>query len=147
MMGGLVIMILMGIIGGTPEIRGVVMPIALAAFLVGLAAFVYSKWTEQSGIREGAMAVRKVLDDVVNPRYVDSEAKIRWTISVVVKPTKTYHMGRTMLERPTVSIYALRSANADGALTTWQLPEALLTGLTLPVFNAGAPPLASRPEV
>lgn len=135
MMAGLVIMILMGIIGGTPAIRGVVMPISLTAFLIGVAAFVYSKWTEQAGIRDGAAAVRKVLDDVVNPRYADSEAKVRWTVSVQVKQTKTYHMGRTLLERPVVTIYCLRSANADGVMTNWQLPESLLSGLTLPVVS------------
>jgi uncharacterized membrane protein len=88
MMGGLVIMILMGIIGGTAESRGVVMPIALVAFLIGVLAFIYSKWVEQGGIREGAQAVKKVLDDVINPRYADGEAKLRWTVRDPHIPTR-----------------------------------------------------------
>lgn len=133
MMLGLVIMILMGIIGGTTEIRSVVMPLSFICFLVGLLAFIYSKWTEQSGIREGAQAVRKVLDDVVNPRYSSSEDKIRWTVAVQTKSKKTYHMGKTLLERPVISIYCLRSANADGVMTDWNVPESFLSGLSVVV--------------
>ena len=83
MMGGLVIFILMGIIGGTPAIRGVVNPIALVTFLVGVVAFLYSKWVEQQSITDGAHAVKKILDDVVNPRYIDNEHKLKWTVSSV----------------------------------------------------------------
>ncbi len=49
-------------------------------------------------------------------------------VTVQTKQHKSYHMGRTLLERPVISIYALRSANQDGALTDWQLPESLLAG-------------------
>jgi len=80
MMAGLVILIIMGIIGGTPEIRGVVVPIAFTTFLVGFLAFLYSKWVEQGAIRLGAIAVKRVLDDVVNPRYATSPHGIRWTV-------------------------------------------------------------------
>jgi hypothetical protein len=80
MMAGLVILIVMGIIGGTPEIRGVVVPIAFTISLVGFLAFLYSKWVEQGVIREAAAAVRKVLEDVVNPHYTDSPHRIRWVV-------------------------------------------------------------------
>lgn len=129
MMGALVILILMGIIGGTPESRGVVMPLAMVIFLVGLLSFLYSKYLEQGSIREAADAVRKVVEEVVNPRYEDSPHRIKWVVCVHLKPKKSYHMGRQIMERPVISIYCLRSPNAEGVLTDWELPEALTHGV------------------
>lgn len=161
MMASLVILIVMGIIGGTPEIRGVVVPIAFTMFLLGFLAFLYSKWVEQSAIRLGAVAVKRVLDDVVNPRYTSSPHAIRWTVrphpllcpssqrqtctamsrpsraplqvTVQMKDKKSYHLGRTLLERPVVSVYLLRSEDASGTMRNWTLPDALTSGALLGV--------------
>lgn len=42
---------------------------------------------------------------------------------------KDYHLGKEFMERPVVSIYALRSENAQGVLTDWEVPAELLSGL------------------
>ena len=123
------IFIIMGVVGGTPEIRGVVIPIVMVIFLVGLTAFFYSKWIEQPGIKEGAALVKKMLDEKVNPLYVDSPYRIRWTVRVVLKAKGTVHIGQPFVERPIISIYCLRSPNDAGVLTDWVLPEAFTSGL------------------
>ena len=38
-------------------------------------------------------------------------------------------MGKDFMDRPVVTIYALRSENAQGTLTEWEVPPELLTGL------------------
>jgi hypothetical protein len=129
MLGAFTIFIIMGIIGGTPEIRGVVIPICLALFVAGLASFAYSKFIEQPGIKDGAELVKKLLDERINPNYVDHPFRIRWTVRVYMKPKSTMHMGKTFVERPVISIYALRSPNDAGVLTDWVLPEAFTAGL------------------
>ena len=37
--------------------------------LIGLASFIYSKCVEQGTIREGAAAVKKVIDEEINVKY------------------------------------------------------------------------------
>ena len=61
----------MGIIGGTPAVRSAVIPLCLAVFLFGAASFLYSKCVEQGTIREGAAAVKRVIDEEINPKYAD----------------------------------------------------------------------------
>lgn len=131
MMGAFVILIIMGIIGGTPQLRSMVIPIAFLMFLAGAISFVYSKWVEQAGIREGAANVKKLLDDTVNGRYANSPHRIKWTIAVHVKPKKRYQLGRTFMERPVISIYCLRSVNKEGQLTDWSLPASLLHSIII----------------
>jgi hypothetical protein len=54
---------------------------------------------------------------------------------VQTQKKKPYHLGRPFLERPVLSIYALRSPNAEGVMTDWQLPPELLgDGVTVPPF-------------
>jgi len=48
-----------------------------------------------------------------------------------MKAKKSYHLGRTVLERPVISLYALRSEDASGAMRNWTLPEALTSGTLL----------------
>lgn len=127
--------IIMGIVGGTPEIRGVVIPIFMVAFLIGLGAFIYSKWIEQPGIKEGAALVKKMLDEQINPRYVDSSYRIRWTVRVYMQKKSTLHMGQQFVERPIISIYALRSPNEAGVLTDWALPEAFTSALFVDITD------------
>jgi hypothetical protein len=127
--GSFTVLIVMGIIGGTPQIRQVVLGICAIVFIIGMIVFIYSKWIEQGGIKEGAMAAKKVLDETVNPNYIDSPNKIRWTIAVHIQAKKTLHLGKQFLERPVISIYALRSANAEGVLTDWTLPDAILNSI------------------
>ena len=133
MLGAFAIFIVMGIAGGTPESRAVIVPMVMALFLAGLASFVYSKWLEQPGIKEGAALVKKLIDDEINPRYLDSRFRVRWAVRVYMQPSSTMHLGKQFLERPIVSIYTLRSPNADGVLTDWTLPEAFLSGLFVDV--------------
>jgi len=133
MLGAFAVFILLGIVGGTPESRAVIVPMVMALFLAGLASFVYSKWLEQPGIKEGAALVKKLIDDEINPRYLDSRFRVRWAVRVYMQPSSTMHLGKQFLERPIVSIYTLRSPNADGVLTDWTLPEAFLSGLFVDV--------------
>jgi len=71
----------MGILGEfAGNARTPVIMCCLAAFLVGLCVFGYSKWIEQPGIRAGADAVKTLLDGTLNPRYERSEFKIRWAV-------------------------------------------------------------------
>lgn len=39
---------------------------------------------------------------------------------------KTLHLGRTLLERPVVTLWCLYSPNAEGAMTEWDLPDAIV---------------------
>lgn len=57
-----------------------------------------------------------------------------------LKAKKTYHLGRTMLERPVISIYVLRSEDGSGVMRNWTLPEALTSGALL-----GVAPLSPSP--
>jgi hypothetical protein len=123
MMGGLVIMIIMGIVAESPAVRGVVMPVALVMALLGMVVFVYSKFLEQPGIRAGAELVKRMVESDINPKYTDSQYRIRWTVQVKTKTKHTYHMGKQFLERPVITIWALRSANEEGVLTDWVLPD------------------------
>jgi len=129
MLGAFSVFIIMGMVGGTPESRGAIIPIVFVAFLLGLASFMYAKWIEQPGIRKGASVVKALLENDVQPRYTDSEYRIRWTIRVNVQKRSTMHMGKVFVERPIISIYALRSQNDEGVLLDWPLPEALMHGL------------------
>jgi hypothetical protein len=80
MLTAFVILILIGIIGGDDNSRTAVISITMVIFLAGIMSFLYSKWVEQSGIREGAQVVKALLDDQINPRYADSPHRIRWTV-------------------------------------------------------------------
>ncbi len=71
---------MMGIIGGTASFRSVMMPISLILMLLGSLSFLYSKFVEQGAIRVGAAAVRKVLDEVVIPRYDRNQHLLKWTV-------------------------------------------------------------------
>ena len=129
MLGAFSAFIIMGMIGGTPDVRAVVIPILFVVFLAGVASFYYSKWIEQPGVKAGAVLVKKLIDEDINPRYASSPARIRWTIRVNVAKREAMHLGATFVERPIISIYALRSEDADGRLLDWPLPEAFMTGL------------------
>jgi hypothetical protein len=129
MLGAFTLFIVMGIIGGTPEIRGIMIPICLALFVGGGLSFTYSKWIEQPGIKEGSALVKKLLDEKINPNYVDHPYRIRWVIRVLMKKKSTMHVGQTFVERPVISIYCLRSENDAGVLTDWTLPQAFTSAL------------------
>jgi hypothetical protein len=133
MLGSFAIFIVMGVVGGTPEIRSVIIPICLALFAIGLLCFNYSKWIEQPGIKEGAALVKRLLDEKVNPNYVDHPYRIRWVVRVFMKKKSTMHLGQTFVERPIISIYCLRSPNDAGILTDWVLPDAFTSGLFVDV--------------
>ncbi len=124
MLGSFSGFILMGIVGGTPEIRGVIVPLISAAFFVGAACFWYSKWIEQPGIKAGAQIAKRLIDEEINPRYADSPHAIKWVIRVNVQKRSTMHMNKAFVERPIISLYLLRSHNDAGVLTDWVLPEA-----------------------
>lgn len=120
----------MGVVGEyAGEARHTINTILIVGFVVGLLAFFYSKWIEQGGIEQGAVLVRKMIDADINPRYAGSAAKIRWTVSVFRQKKKQYHLGKEFHDRPVVSLYALRSENAAGQMTEWEVPQELLTGL------------------
>jgi hypothetical protein len=133
MLGAFALFILMGIVGGTPEARGVLLPIIFLIFLGGLMSSTYSRWIEQPAIKEGAAIVKKMLDEDVNPRYADSRFRIRWTVRVYMQPKSTIHLGQTFVEQPIISIYSLRSPNSEDVLTDWTLPEVFLSGLFVDV--------------
>jgi hypothetical protein len=118
-----------GFVGGTPDIRSVLIPLIFLIFLAGLLNFFYSKWIEQPGIKEGAVLVKKLIDEDVNPRYATSAFRLRWTVRVNVQKRSSLHLGHTFVERPIISIYALRSTNDEGVLLDWPLPDALTQGL------------------
>lgn len=136
MMTGFIILILLGIIGGTPGFRAAVFPICFLVFLAGMLCFIYSKFIEQDAIRKGAQAVKKAVDDIVNPRYADSPNKVTWVVTVHIAHKKAYHMGKEMVERPVISIYVLKAPNEEGNLVDWQLPEQLMHGLIIKDFPA-----------
>ena len=129
MLGAFSAFILMGMIGGTPEFRGVMLPLCLAAFFLGVGCFSFAKWIEQPGIRKGAAVVKALLENDVQPRYADSAFRLRWTIRVNVQKKTALHMGKVFVERPILSIYALRAHDDAGVLLDWPLPEALMHGL------------------
>jgi len=45
------------------------------------------------------------------------------------KQKKDYHLGKDFMDRPVVSLYALRSENQYGVMTDWQVPAEILQGL------------------
>lgn len=129
LLGSFIAFIIMGIIGGTPEIRSVILPIICVVFFAGVFTLYYSKWIEQPGVKAGAVLVKKLLDEQINPGYADSTYRIRWTVRVNVAKASTMHMGTTFVERPIISIYALRSEGDNGMLLDWPLPEVFMQGL------------------
>jgi hypothetical protein len=133
MLGAFAVFILLGIVGGTPELRSAVMPLCMCLFLAGAASFTYSKWIEQPALKEGAAIVKRIIDEEVNPRYIDSRFRVRWAVRVYMQKATTMHMGKQFVEQPIVSIYTLRSPDANGTLTDWMLPEAFLSGLFVDV--------------
>lgn len=154
MMAALVIMIIMGIIAEGPTVRGVVMPIAFTIWLLGFLIFLYSKWIEQPGIRAGADLVKRMIEKDINPKYVDSPHRITWTVTVKTKKKATFHMGKQFLERPIITIYALRSPNDEGVLTDWVLPNSDVSQYELdepdtppnePAEGTAAMPSSSKP--
>lgn len=86
MLGALVLFIIMGIIGGTPEIRSIIILLSLLAFLGGLGSFLYSKWIEQGIIKDGARAVKMVIDEELNPKYLDNPHRLKYTVSAQTQP-------------------------------------------------------------
>ena len=50
-------------------------------------------------------------------------------VSVHRKQKKDYHMGKDFVDRPVVTIFALRSENARGVLQDWEVPAEVLSGL------------------
>ena len=122
--------IIMGMVGPS-DARGVILPLDFVAFLLGVFCFFYAKWVEQPGIRVGAKLVKELLEREVQPRYADSQYRLRWTIRVKVHKGNLQHMGRKFVEAPIISIYALRSHNDAGVLCDWPLPEALMGCVTV----------------
>lgn len=133
MLGAFAVMILLGVVGVGPDVRGVVMPLCALLFLGGGLSFAFSKWIEQPAIKEGAAVVKRIIDEDINPRYIDSRFRVRWAVRVYMQKATTMHLGKQFMERPIVSIYTLRSPDAEGTLTDWQLPEAFLSGLFVDV--------------
>ena len=133
MLGAFAVLIAMGIVGGDATTRGVVLPLCMLLFGAGLLSFFFSKWVEQPAIKEGAGLVKALIDETINPRYLDSRFRVRWAVRVYMQPSSTLHMGKQFVERPIVSIYTLRSPNALGVLTDWVLPEAFTSGLFVDV--------------
>ena len=131
MLGGLVVFIIMGMAGGTQEIRGVVNPLSLASFFVGLCSMAYSRWIEQPAIRKAAVALKAKLDNEVNPRYLDSEWRITWTISVNAQKKAALHMGKKFVERPIVTIWARVSEDEQGRRAEYPLPEQYTHGILM----------------
>lgn len=132
LLGAFCAFIIMGILGEdfgvTADVRGFIIPLILLVFLGGTACVFYSKWIEQPGIKEGAVLVKRIVDEVVNPRYADSTHRIRWTVRVNVQKKSGLHMGQTFVERPVITVWALRSADDAGVLQDWTLPQALTRG-------------------
>ena len=92
-----------------------------------------------SGIRDGAAKVRKLIEDTINPGYLRSAYHITWAVTVQTQKKTPFHLGRQFMERPVVSVYALRSPNAEGVMTDWVLPPELLSGVLVqgPASPAG----------
>ena len=120
------------------------MHICFALMLAGIVLLVFSRVVEQSAIKSGSVAVKKVLDDV-NASYSDSPHRLTWTVRVHVQNTSkaavtmskamgALHlntgMGKTWASRPVITIFALRSENEAGAMTDWTLPAAYMNGLS-----------------
>ena len=81
LLGSFTVFIIMGILGEfAGSARSTVIALCVVAFLLGMASFAYSRWIEQPGIRLGADAVKKLLDEKINPRYERSEYKLRWAV-------------------------------------------------------------------
>ena len=72
----------MGILGEFVETatRQTIQMLGVAAFLIGIACFLGSKWIEQPGIRLGADAVKSLLDNTINPAYERNPYKIRYAV-------------------------------------------------------------------
>ena len=131
------VFIIMGMVGPN-EARGVILALDFVAFLLGVLCFFYAKWVEQPGIRVGAKLVKELIDRDIQPRYADSQYRLRWTVRVKVQKGNLQHMGRKFVECPVISIYALRSHNDAGVLLDWPLPEALMGGLLFEHSGGGA---------
>ena len=71
----------MGVIGEfAGDVRPTVNLILAVLFVIGLVAFLFSKWIEPGGIKQGSELVRKMIDVDINPRYASSKFKIKWTV-------------------------------------------------------------------
>ena len=44
-----------------------------------------------------------------------------------VQKKKAIHAGKALVDRPIITIWALRSANAEGALVDWPVPDVMLS--------------------
>lgn len=128
MLGSFSTFIIMGMVGPN-DARGTILALDFLAFLLGLFCFFYAKWVEQPGIRVGSKLVKDLLEREIQPRYADSQYRLRWTIRVKVQKGNLQHLGKKYVESPIVSIYALRSHDDSGGLVDWPLPEALMGGL------------------
>lgn len=133
MLGAFALLILLGVVGGTADARAAVLPICMGLFFGGALSSAYSKWIEQPAIKDGAAIVKRIIDEEVNPRYIDSRFRVRWAVRVYMQKATTMHLGKQFVEQPIVSIYTLRSPDANGTLTDWMLPEAFLAGLFVDV--------------
>ena len=67
------------------------------------------------------------------PSPLQHPSKIKYTIGVHAREFKTLHMGRTLLERPVVTIWVLFSPNAAGVMTEWHLPDAITRADTITI--------------
>ena len=128
--------IVMGMVGPN-DARGAILGLDFIAFLLGVFCFFYAKWVEQPGIRVGSKLVKDLIDGEIQPRYADSQYRLRWTIRVKVQKGNLQHLGKKYVECPIISIYALRSHNDAGGLVDWPLPEALMGGLLFDVHSGG----------
>jgi hypothetical protein len=54
-------------------------------------------------------------------------------IGVHVRELKTLHLGRTLLERPIVTLWCLYSANAEGKMTEWELPDVIARSASITI--------------
>ena len=56
-------------------------------------------------------------------------------IGVQAREFKALHptLGRTMLERPVVTLWTLLSPNAAGVMTEWSLPDAIVRAETITI--------------
>lgn len=73
--------------------------------------------------------MRKLIEETINPSYTRSAYHITWAVTVQTQKKKPFHLGRQFMERPVVSVYALRSPNTEGIMTDWVLPPELLSGV------------------
>lgn len=99
-----------------------------------------SKFIEQPGIKEGSVLVKRIVDESINPRHINSAARVRYTVRVNLQKKSTIHLGQSFVERPIVTIWALRSANDSGELTDWVLPSVLSQGGLITTTDAAGTP-------